>query len=114
MIGKLVDQKQKNLFNPLLTGLKKWYMNWYYWQMKLNGNISSRNYLVATELVIRHFKSQFKLGENYLSASIRPKMNSFLRAAAWNLKKLMEQFTENGMKLSVALLQKILFIQNFT
>jgi hypothetical protein len=37
-------------------------------------------------------------------------MNAFLSAAAWNLKKLMEQLIEDGKKRIFAFLEKLLFL----
>jgi len=64
----------------------------------------------AIEPVIGHLKSQFRMGQNYLSGKQSPQMNAFLSAAAWNLKKLMEQLIENGKKRIFAFLEKLLFL----
>ena len=53
-------------------------------------------------------REKFRMGQNYLSGKQSPRMNAFLSAAAWNLKKLMEQLIENGKKRIFALLEKIL------
>jgi len=62
------------------------------------------------ESVIGHLKSQFRMGQNYVSGRQSPQMNALLSAAAWNLKKLMEQLIENGKKRIFALLDKFLFL----
>lgn len=45
----------------------------------------------AIEPVIGHLKSNFRLGQNYLSGADGPQINAFLAAAGWNLKKMMKQ-----------------------
>ena len=64
----------------------------------------------AIEPIIGHLKSQFRMGQNYLSGRQSPQMNAFLSTAAWNLKKLMEQLIENGKKRIFAFLEKLLFL----
>ena len=68
----------------------------------------------AIEPIIGHLKSQFRMGQNYLSDKQSPQMNAFLSAAAWNLKKLMEQLIENGKKRIFAFLEKLFFFQILT
>jgi IS5 family transposase len=63
----------------------------------------------AIDPIIGHLKSQFRMGQNYLSGKLTS-MNAFLSAAAWDLKKLMEQLVENGKKRIFALLGKIIFL----
>ena len=45
----------------------------------------------AIEPVIGHLKSNFRLGQNYLSGNDGPQINAFLAAAGWNLKKMMKK-----------------------
>jgi IS5 family transposase len=45
----------------------------------------------AIEPVIGHLKKEFRMGENYLHGESSPKINAFLAAAGWNLKKLAEK-----------------------
>lgn len=43
----------------------------------------------AIEPVIGHLKSNFRMGQNYLKGEKSPRINAFLAATGWNLKKLM-------------------------
>ena len=45
----------------------------------------------AIEPVIGHLKSQFRMGQNYLSGKESPKINALLAATGWNLKKMMKK-----------------------
>lgn len=49
----------------------------------------------AIEPVIGHLKTDFRMGQNYLSGKDSNQINAFLAATGWNLKKLMNQLTEN-------------------
>jgi len=45
----------------------------------------------AIEPVIGHLKSNFRMGQNYLSGEKSPQINALLAATGWNLKKLMKK-----------------------
>jgi transposase, IS5 family len=45
----------------------------------------------AIEPVIGHLKSDFRMGQNYLKGEKSPRINAFLAATGWNLKKLMKK-----------------------
>ncbi len=45
----------------------------------------------AIEPVIGHLKTDFRLGQNYLSGKNSSQINAYLAATGWNLKKLMEK-----------------------
>ena len=45
----------------------------------------------AIEPVIGHLKTDFRMGQNYLSGKSSPQMNAFLAATGWNLKKMMKK-----------------------
>lgn len=45
----------------------------------------------AIEPVIGHLKSDFRMGQNYLSGKESPQINAFLAATGWNLKKMMRK-----------------------
>jgi len=45
----------------------------------------------AIEPVIRHLKTDFRMGQNYLSGKDSPQINAFLAATGWNLKKMMKK-----------------------
>lgn len=49
----------------------------------------------AIEPVIGHLKSQYRMGQNYLSGSNSSQMNAFLAAAGWNLKKMMQKLKKD-------------------
>ena len=62
----------------------------------------------AIEPVIGHLKTQFRLGQNYLSGSSSPQINAFLAATGWNLKKMMKKLKEENQKLLFAPFKSIL------
>ncbi len=45
----------------------------------------------AIEPVIGHLKTDFRMGQNYLSGKDSPQINAFLAATGWNLKKMMKK-----------------------
>jgi len=45
----------------------------------------------AIEPVIGHLKTDFRMGQNYLSGPKSPQINAFLAATGWNLKNLMRK-----------------------
>ncbi len=45
----------------------------------------------AIEPVTGHFKTDFRMAQNYLKAPESPQINAFLAAAGWNLKKMMRK-----------------------
>jgi IS5 family transposase len=45
----------------------------------------------ATEALIGHLKTDFRMGQNYLQGSNSPQINPFLAATGWNFKKMMKQ-----------------------
>ncbi len=45
----------------------------------------------AIEPVIGHLKTDFRMGQNYLSGKDSPQINAFLAATGWNLKKMMRK-----------------------
>ncbi|MGB1247372.1 MAG: transposase, partial [Chitinophagales bacterium] len=49
----------------------------------------------AIEPVIGHLKTDFRMGQNYLSGKQSPQINAYLAATGWNLKKLMKELKEN-------------------
>lgn len=49
----------------------------------------------AIEPVIGHLKTDFRMGQNYLSGNKSPQINAFLAAAGWNFKKMMKSLKEN-------------------
>lgn len=57
----------------------------------------------AIEPVIGHLKSNFRMGQNYLSGSSSPQINPFLAATGWNLKKIMRQLKVENEKIFFAL-----------
>ena len=50
----------------------------------------------AIEPVIGHLKTDFRMGQNYLSGSDSPQINAFLAATGWNLKKMMRKLKEQA------------------
>lgn len=59
----------------------------------------------AIESVIGHLKTDFRMGQNYLSGKNSSQINAFLAAIGWNLKKMMRK-----LKLE---LEKIFLFFNF-
>ena len=45
----------------------------------------------AIEPVIGHLKTDFRMGQNYLSGKNAPQINAYLAATGWNLKKMMSK-----------------------
>lgn len=45
----------------------------------------------AIEPVIGHLKTDYRMGQNYLSSAQSPQINAFLAATGWNLKKMMKK-----------------------
>lgn len=62
----------------------------------------------AIEPVIGHLKTNFRLGQNYLSGSSSPQVNAFLAATGWNLKKMMKKLKEEHQKVFFAFFQSLL------
>lgn len=52
----------------------------------------------AIEPVIGHLKTDFRMGQNYLSGEKSPQINALLAATGWNLKKMMEKLKEEVKK----------------
>lgn len=52
----------------------------------------------AIEPVIGHLKTDFRMGQNYLSGIKSPKINAMLAATGWNLKKMMEKLRKETIK----------------
>lgn len=48
----------------------------------------------AIEPVIGHLKTDFRMGQNYLSGSESSQINAFLAATGWNLKKMMKKLKQ--------------------
>jgi len=48
----------------------------------------------AIEPVIGHLKTDYRMGQNYLSGPKSPQINAFLAATGWNLKKMMRKLKE--------------------
>ncbi|MFT7592229.1 MAG: IS5 family transposase [bacterium] len=61
----------------------------------------------AIEPVIGHLKSNFRMGQNYLSGSSSPQINAFLAATGWNLKKMIRQLKVENEKIFFALYKLI-------
>ena len=57
----------------------------------------------AIEPVIAHLKTDFRMGQNYLSGSESPQINAFLAATGWNLKKMMKKL-KHQTKLTLSLI----------
>lgn len=68
----------------------------------------------AIEPVIGHLKTDFRMGQNYLSGPQSPQINAFLAATGWNLKKLMRKLKTELKKLTLWInhLLKIIQYQN--
>lgn len=64
----------------------------------------------AIEPVIGHLKTDFRMGQNYLSGNNSPQINAFLAATGWNLKKLMKELKENLKNLIFAIFKIIKLI----
>ncbi len=50
----------------------------------------------AIEPVIGHLKTDFRMGQNYLSGSESSQINAFLAATGWNLKKFMKKLKQEA------------------
>ncbi len=55
----------------------------------------------AIEPVIGHLKTDFRMGQNYLSGTNSPQINAFLAAAGWNFKKMMLQLKNEALWLYI-------------
>ena len=62
----------------------------------------------AIEPVIGHLKTDFRMGQNYLSGEDSPQINALLAATGWNLKKMMNKLKEQLKNLCVQFLNEIL------
>ena len=66
----------------------------------------------AIEPVIAHLKTDFRMGQNYLSGSESPQINAFLAATGWNLKKMMKKL-KHQTKLTLSNIANFIFYSLF-
>lgn len=64
----------------------------------------------AIEPVIAHLKTDFRMGQNYLSGNKSPQINAFLAATGWNLKKMMKKLKAETEKYLLDLFSKIIYL----
>jgi len=50
----------------------------------------------AIEPVIGHLKTDFRMGQNYLSGQRSPQINALLAATGWNMKKMMKKLKKDA------------------
>ncbi len=65
--------------------------------------------ITAIEPIIGHLKSDFRMEQNYLLGEQGIQVNAFMAATAWNLKKMMEKFKKEFLRLIL----KFFFQQDF-
>ena len=61
----------------------------------------------AIEPVIGHLKTDFRMGQNYLSGEDSPQINALFAATGWNLKKMMNKLKEQLKNLCAQFLNEI-------
>lgn len=63
----------------------------------------------AIEPIIGHLKKDFRMQQNYYHHEIGVKINAYLAATAWNLKKMMEALVEEVIFIVVIFFQQAIF-----
>jgi len=61
----------------------------------------------AIEPVIGHLKTDYRMGQNYLSGNDSPQINAYLAATGWNLKKLMKKLRTEFNQVIILLIRYI-------
>jgi IS5 family transposase len=63
----------------------------------------------AIEPIIGHLKTDFRMGQNYLSGEAGAQINSLMAATAWNLKKMMQELKQEFLRFIFRLILQLFF-----